>query len=56
MSQKELEQKIKEELDEKLSAKPEEINEILQISELAGLDLTTEIGDVSSIWPDRTID
>ena len=45
MSQKELEQKIKEELDEKLSAKPEEINEILQISELAWSDLTTEIGD-----------
>lgn len=45
MSQKDLEQKIKEELDEKLSAKPEEINEILQISELAWSDLTTEIGD-----------
>ena len=39
MSQKHLEQKIKEELDEKLSAKPEEINEILQISELAWSDL-----------------
>ena len=45
MSQKDLEQKIKEELDEKLSAKPEEINEILQISELVWSELTTEIGD-----------